>query len=143
MNEPAPAGAGTTQTYTFNTGVAGLSASNLRLKASGAAPASCTLAPTFIGPYTNGQVVSQTFTPSGCATSTCSIIAGSLRGSGLSLGGASNCVLSGTAVTGSYSFTVAYGAASNTINLSVSGGSRGPTSGSGFTGRMSVSGGRR
>jgi Right handed beta helix region len=80
---------------------------------------SCSLSPTSLGPYTNGQVVSQTFTPTGCGSSTCSISAGSLSGSGLTLGGTQNCVLSGTAVTGSYGFTVTYDTAGNAITLGV------------------------
>lgn len=83
------------------------------------APPSCALAPGSLGPYTAGQVVSRTFTPSNCSSSTCSISAGSLGSSGLSLGGGSNCVLAGTAVAGSYSFTVAYDTTGNAISLTI------------------------
>ena len=106
------------QTATVNAGVSsGLTAANFSLRA--LALSGCTLSPTSIGSYTAGQVIGQTFTPSGCATSTCSISAGSLTGSGLSLGGSQNCVLSGTAVAGTYNFTISYDTASNPITLSV------------------------
>src|ERR1035441_7398921 len=71
-----------------------------------------------IGPYTAGQTASNTFTASGCSASTYTISAGSLSGSGLSLNSSTG-VLSGTAVAGSYAFTVAYGGATDPLSLTV------------------------
>jgi hypothetical protein len=79
---------------------------------------SCTLSPGSIGPYTAGQSASQTFTAANCSSSTFTISSGSLTGSGLSLNSSTG-VLSGTAAAGSFSFTVAYGTASDPISLTI------------------------
>jgi len=69
--------------------------------------ATCSISPTSIGPFTAGQPVSQQFSESNCTSGgTFTVTSGSLTGSGLSL--TSSGMLSGTAVAGSYSFTVSY-----------------------------------
>ncbi len=78
----------------------------------------CTVSPSSIRPYTAGQSVSQTFVGTNCNSSTFTISTGSLAGSGLSLN-ASTGVLSGTTLAGSFSFTVAYGTASQPISLTI------------------------
>jgi hypothetical protein len=77
----------------------------------------CSVTSTSIGPYTAGQLVSVQFTAANCSTSTFTISSGSLSGSGLTLG--SGGLLSGTAVAGSFSFTVAYGTAMDPISLTI------------------------
>jgi hypothetical protein len=87
----------------------------------------CTISPGSIGPYTAGQSVSQTFMEAGCNSSTFTISSGSLTGSGLGLNSATG-VLSGTAVAGSFSFTVAYGTSGSPISLVINGALAAPTS---------------
>ena len=80
---------------------------------------SCSISPTSVGPYTAGQTSGfATFVASNCNSSSYTISAGSLSGSGLSLNSSTG-ALSGTAVAGSYNFTVAYGTASDPIALTI------------------------
>jgi hypothetical protein len=77
--------------------------------------AGCSITSSSVGPYTKGQSVSLQFTPSNCSTGTFTISLGSLSGSGLTL--SSGGLLSGTAQAGSFSFTVAYSTATDSISL--------------------------
>ena len=77
----------------------------------------CSVTPSSLGAYTSGQVISQSFTASACNASTFTISSGSLNGSGLSL--SSSGLLSGTAVAGSFNFTVAYSTATDPISLTI------------------------
>jgi hypothetical protein len=90
------------------------------------APSGCTVSPGSIGPYTAGQSVSQQFTASGCTSSTFTISSGSMSGSGLTL--SSGGLLSGAAQAGSFSFTVAYGTAADTISVTINAALVPPTS---------------
>jgi hypothetical protein len=100
---------------------------------------SCSISPTSIGPYTAGQTVSQQFSATNCSSSNFTIVAGSLTGSGLSLNPSG--LLSGTAVAGSYSFTVAYDTATDPVSLTINAsGSQRMVS---ISGSASLSGGAR
>jgi len=77
----------------------------------------CAITPTSIGPYNARQTVSQTLTQTGCNTSTFTIFSGSLAGSGLSL--SPQGVLSGTAIQGAFSVTVAYDTATNPLTFTI------------------------
>jgi hypothetical protein len=76
----------------------------------------CSITPTSVGPYTNGQIVSQTFTATGCNSSTWA--ASGLSGSGLSINSSTG-VLSGTAATGAYSATFTYDTGSQPMTITV------------------------
>lgn len=75
----------------------------------------CSISPTVLSTYTAGQSVSQQFTATNCNSSTFTVSAGSLTGSGLSLSSSGR--LSGTALAGSFSFTVAYDTTTDPLSL--------------------------
>jgi hypothetical protein len=85
-DEPAPLAPGSTQTYTFHTGIPGLNAGNFSLK--GYYSAGCSIAPGAVGPFYVGQPVSTIFTSFWCSSGTWS--ASGLAGSGLTLDSVTN-----------------------------------------------------
>ena len=112
-----PASPGNSQSVVVNTnGVTGLTASNFSIKAF---TQGCGISPSSIGPYTASQSSGfATFLASNCSTSSYTISSGSLSGSGLSLNSSTG-ALTGTAVAGSFSFTVSYSTASVPISLTI------------------------
>jgi hypothetical protein len=77
----------------------------------------CTISPTSLNAYTAGQMASQQFTASNCASSAFTISSGSLAGSGLSL--STSGMLTGGAEAGTFQFTLSYGPATDSISLTV------------------------
>lgn len=98
-------------TPTDSVGVTG-AAQNLSITING----NCAITPTSLS-FTARQTVNTQFVATGCNTSTFTIIAGSLAGSGLSL--SPNGLLSGTAVAGTYNFTPAYDIGTDPITFIV------------------------
>jgi glucuronoarabinoxylan endo-1,4-beta-xylanase len=99
----------------FNATLAPQSVTTFVGTAGGSPP--CTISPPAIGPYSIGQSVFQQFTTFNCTSSSFAISSGSLNGSGLTLSASG--LLSGTAVGGSFSFTVAYGGATDPLTLTI------------------------
>jgi hypothetical protein len=119
----------------------------LNLNASDPADTACSISPSSAGPFTAGQVVSTSFSATGCSSST--YTATGLTGSGLSLNSSTG-ALTGTAVAGSYTVNVSYDTASTgaftlTINaapsITSSGTLTGGTQGLAYTQTLSTSGG--
>ena len=115
-NEPTPATGGTTQSYQFVTSTTGLVQADFSVKAF--LPASCSISPTTLGPWTIGQVISITLTTSGCSSSTWSN-SGSFP-TGISLN-SSNGLLSGTisGSTGTFTPHAIYDTANNAYSILV------------------------
>jgi hypothetical protein len=79
----------------------------------------CSISPSTVPPFTAGQVVSFTFTQSGCNTGMTWGATG-LNGSGLNIG-TGNGTLTGTAVAGNYAATITYDTAQLSVTVVVNG----------------------
>jgi len=135
ISDPTPT-PGVAMNVNVNVGTLGLTAANFGIRAM--FPQGCIITPSSLGPWTNGQVISQTITESGCGTSSFSLAGSWPTGlSGCSSGSGPSCVVSGTiSGIGTFTPTVSFDTASNpyTIIVNAAPANIPSTSSSGVTG---------